>query len=97
MYYATYLHGPIATSLNSVKDLVAETAVMKKFSHPNVLQLLGVSVDSSDDDMFKVILPYMPNGDLRSFLKKNRVEPTNIRDFPNVRKNSEVPYPSNVT
>jgi len=34
--------------------------------------------------MLKVILPYMSNGDLRNFLKKNRVEPTNIRDFPKV-------------
>ena len=74
----------VATSLSSTKELVAETAIMKKFSHPNVLQLLGVCVDSSDDDMFKVILPYMPNGDLRSFLRKNRVEPSNIHDFPNV-------------
>ena len=61
---------------------------MKNFSHPNVLQLLGVCVDSSDDDMFKVILPYMPNGDLRGFLRKNRVEPTNTHDFPEVCNNA---------
>ena len=59
---------------------------MKNFSHPNVLQLLGVCVDlnNKDGSMLKVILPYMSNGDLRNFLKKNRVEPTNIRDFPKV-------------
>ncbi|XP_065909298.1 tyrosine-protein kinase receptor UFO-like isoform X2 [Dysidea avara] len=71
-----------SSRLDSLKELVAETAIMKNFSHPNVLQLLGVCVDSSDDDMFKVILPYMPNGDLRGFLRKNRVEPTNTHDFP---------------
>ena len=64
-----------------------ETAIMKNFCHPNVLQLLGVCVDSGDDDVFEVILPYMPNGDLRSFLRNNRVETTNTHDFPKVYKN----------
>ena len=60
---------------------------MKNFNHPNVLQLLGVCVDINNDDgsMLKVILPFMSNGDLRSFLKKNRVEQNDIRQFPKVK------------
>ena len=50
-------------------ELVAETAIMKIFDHPNVLQLLGICVDNNDDDMLRAVLPYMANGDLRNFLK----------------------------
>ena len=59
---------------------------MKNFDHSNVLQLLGVCVDISNDDgnMLKVILPFMSNGDLRSFLRMNRVEQNDIKHFPKV-------------
>ena len=59
---------------------------MKNFNHPNVLQLLGVCVDINHDNgsMLKVILPFMSNGDLRSFLRKNRVEQTDTQHFPKV-------------
>lgn len=79
----------VAVSLDSLRDLVAETAVMKNFDHPNVLSLLGVCVDlnNSDGSMLKVILPFMENGDLRSFLRKNRVEKTDIKHFPKVEVN----------
>ena len=54
---------------------------MKRFNHPNVLPLLGVCVDCNDDDVFKIILPFMANGDLRSFLRSNRAEPRNMDEF----------------
>ena len=54
---------------------------MKAFNHPNVLPLLGVCVDCNDNDVFKIILPFMANGDLRSFLKSNRVELRNTDEF----------------
>ena len=66
-------------------ELVAETATMKIFDHPNVLQLLGVCVDTNDDDMLRAVLPYMANGDLRNFLKQRRVDPANTSEFPKVR------------
>ena len=68
-----------------MEELVAETAIMKILDHPNVLQLLGVCVDSSDDDLLKAILPYMANGDLRNFLKQSRADPANTNEFDNVR------------
>jgi len=75
-----------AVNLGAIKDLIAESTVMKRFDHPNVLPLLGVCVDpdDGDDGVFKVILPFMANGDLRSFLKLNRVEPTNTDQFSDV-------------
>ena len=66
-------------------ELIAETATMKIFDHPNVLQLLGVCVDTNDDDMLRAVLPYMANGDLRNFLKQRRVDPANTSKFPKVR------------
>ena len=66
-------------------ELVAETAIMKIFDHPNVLQLLGVCVDTNGDEMLKAVLPYMANGDLGNFLKQKRIDPMNISEFANVR------------
>ena len=65
-------------------ELVAEAATMKLFHHDNVLQLLGVCVDPNDDKMLKVILPYVPNGDLNNFLKQKRADPANTSEFANV-------------
>jgi len=82
-------------NLSAIRDLVAESTAMKQFDHPNVLPLLGVCVDPDDDDVFKVVLPFMTNGDLRTFLKCNRVEPNKIDEFNNVTK--MLPYDSSHT
>ncbi|XP_065909680.1 tyrosine-protein kinase receptor UFO-like [Dysidea avara] len=68
-------------NVNSIRDLVAESTVMKRLDHPNVLPLLGVCVDPDSDDLFKIILPFMANGDLRSFLKQSREDPTSIEEY----------------
>ena len=70
-----------------MKDLVAESAIMKTFHHPNVLPLLGVCIDYDDEDMLKIILPFMANGDMRTFLKNNRVTPNNTSQYSNVSSN----------
>lgn len=44
---------------------------MLGFDHPNVLKLLGVCFDT-DDNLPLIVLPYMANGDLRSFLMSKR-------------------------
>ena len=74
----------IASSLGAMKDLVAESTIMKTFHHPNVLPLLGVCIDYDDEDVLKVVMPFMSNGDLRNFLKNNRVSPNNIKEYPKV-------------
>ena len=76
-----------AGSLDAMKDLVAESAIMKTFHHPNVLPLLGVCTDYDDEDMLKIILPFMANGDMRTFLKNNRVTPSNTSQYSNVSSN----------
>ena len=43
---------------------------MKSFQHPNVMNLLGVCLDAGPAPY--LILPYMANGNLLSYLKNNR-------------------------
>ncbi|XP_046569526.1 hepatocyte growth factor receptor-like [Haliotis rubra] len=53
-------------------SFVEEALVMKGFDHENVLRLLGISVNQSQQPM--VILPFMANGDLMSFVSKDEKE-----------------------
>ena len=54
---------------------------MLDFDHPNVLRLLGVCFDT-EDQLPVIILPYMANGDLKSFLisKRGDNEPSILPD-----------------
>ncbi|XP_048252880.1 hepatocyte growth factor receptor-like [Haliotis rufescens] len=53
-------------------SFVEEALVMKEFDHENVLQLLGISVSESQQPM--VVLPFMANGDLLSFVSDDAKE-----------------------
>ena len=74
----------IAGSLDAIKDLMTESTIMKTFHHPNVLPLLGVCIDYDNEDVLKIVIPFMVNGDLKKFLKNNRVAPNNIHEYPKV-------------
>lgn len=54
----------------SVKDLLKECAKMMKFDHPNVLKLRGVCLDGGPAPY--IIMPFIVNGSLLSYLKENR-------------------------
>ena len=55
-----------------VENFVQEGIIMKNFNHPHVLSLLGLCLGYRKEPM--VILPFMANGDLRTFVKdKSRV------------------------
>ena len=43
---------------------------MKEFDHPNVLNLKGVCLDGGPVPY--IIMPFMTNGSLQSYLKENR-------------------------
>ena len=43
---------------------------MKELGHPNVMNLLGVCVDAGPTPY--IVLPYMANGDLLSYIRKQR-------------------------
>jgi len=58
-----------------VENFVQEGIIMKNFNHPHVLSLLGLCLGYRKEPM--VILPFMANGDLRTFVKdKSRVRIT---------------------
>ena len=49
-----------------------ESLLMKDFQHRNVMGLLGVCLDAGPAPY--LVLPYMANGDLLSYLKAHREE-----------------------
>ena len=59
-----------ACSLKDVNELMEESLKMKALSHPNILNLIGVSIDAGDSPY--IVMPYMANGSLLSYLRKER-------------------------
>ena len=55
---------------NTVRDMLKECAKMYNFSHSNVLTLRGVCLDGGPAPY--IIMPFMANGSLLAYLKKNR-------------------------
>ena len=53
-----------------VRNLLKECAKMKEFDHPNVLRLVGVCMDGGPAPY--IVMPFMFNGSLLSYLKKDR-------------------------
>ena len=52
---------------------------MKKFKHDNVMTLIGVCIDSDGSPM--VVLPYMDNGDLLSYMRKHNPDMAKLLKF----------------
>ena len=53
-----------------MRDMLKECSNMDKFNHPNVLTLIGVCLDGGPAPF--IIMPFMANGSLLDYLKKNR-------------------------
>ena len=58
------------SSASDISELLDESLKMKAFSHPNILNLIGVCVDGGPAPY--VVMPYMEKGSLLHFLKKER-------------------------
>ena len=56
---------------------------MKKMEHINVLSLLGVCLDT-EDGLPYIILPYMDNGELKTFLYSKKTTSGSILTHPEV-------------
>ncbi|XP_065909295.1 tyrosine-protein kinase Mer-like [Dysidea avara] len=67
--------------LSETTDFMSESTIMAYFDHPNVLSMVGLCVDV-DFLSIDIVLPFMSNGDLRAFLKSQRVEQGNVSTFP---------------
>ncbi len=57
-------------SPKDVDDLLKESEKMMVFDHPNVLSLIGVCVDAGKAPY--LVMPYMANGSLLSYLRNER-------------------------
>ena len=54
----------------TVRELMKECSKMHKFDHPNVLTLKGVCLDGGPAPF--IIMPFMANGSLLTYLHKKR-------------------------
>lgn len=61
-------------NIASMHEFLYEANRMKEFSHSNVLSLIGVAWDPVWKAM--VLLPYMKNGDLKSYISNEKNRPT---------------------
>ncbi|KAL5014848.1 hypothetical protein ScPMuIL_009118 [Solemya velum] len=61
-----------------IQAFLKEALIMKDFHHPNVLTLIGICLQM--DDMPLVILPFMKHGDLLTYIRDERNNPT-IKDL----------------
>ena len=62
-----------------VDDFIQEALQMRSFDHPNVMQLIGICWTLDDPKNSPriaplIVIPYMELGDLKNFLRKNRIE-----------------------
>ena len=53
-----------------VQSMLSEISQMKELSHPNVMSLVGVCINTAQGP--SIIMPYMANGSLLDYLKKER-------------------------
>ena len=58
-------------SRTDMEQFFEECFLMKDFNHPNVVELIGMCLDSPDGYPL-MILPLFPNGDLKIYLQKSR-------------------------
>ena len=53
-----------------IDKIIEESLKMRKFKHPHVMGLIGVCLDAGPAPY--IVMPYMANGSLLSYLKKER-------------------------
>ena len=64
-------------------NFIEECIVISKLDHPNILSLIGVSINSVDATLH-MIMPFMDNGDVKSYLKSKRGDTIEVDHFPKV-------------
>ncbi len=61
----------ISKNRTALEDVEKEIAIMKKLNHPNVVNLIEVLDDPSNDKLY-IIMEYVMNGSLMRKLNKSR-------------------------
>ncbi len=65
------------SSYSDMKGFLMESALMSTFDHPHVLGLVGICLDSEKRSPY-LVLPFMENGDLKSYLRDLRGNDTTL-------------------
>ena len=56
----------------SIEAFLREGMIMHEFSHEHILTLIGVAIGSNGLPM--IVLPYMPNGNLKTYITKPNLQ-----------------------
>ena len=64
--------------MNDVHNMTDEILKMKHFDHPNVMTMIGVCVSIGGGPA--IVMPYMENGSLLSYLRKDKKDITTSDD-----------------
>ena len=56
---------------------------MKDFHHPHILGLLGVCFNAPDGNPY-IVLPFMANGSVKTYLKEKRAHVLDVNSIPMV-------------
>ena len=84
-FYNDYYFNLVVDFNDNPTSFLNECVFMKKLNHPNVLLLLGMCIESDHASGLPfMILPFMINGDLKSYLKSKRIRPACIDQLPEV-------------
>lgn len=67
-YYIEILAGSFTK--DDTENLIKESILIYKFDHPNVISLIGLCLDAAPSPY--IILPFMENGSLLSYIKNSR-------------------------
>ncbi len=71
MYNACCMHMCIGLfSVSDVQGMVCEVNKMQEFHNPHVMSLIGVCLDAGPG--VAIVMPYMANGSLLDYLKRER-------------------------
>ena len=70
-------------SREQLSAFLAESLIMKDFHHPHILGLLGVCFDAPDGSPY-IVLPFMANGSVKTYLKQKRAHVLDVNSFPKV-------------
>ena len=84
-----FLTGFISES--GVQELLSECVIMKNFNNLHVMSLKGVCLDGGP--VLYIVLPYMANGSLQSYLKKQRHNLVVVKDSNIEKEDSQVSLP----
>ncbi|XP_054708065.1 hepatocyte growth factor receptor-like [Uloborus diversus] len=76
------LHNSVSSPAQDVDAFLQEGLMMKDFQHDNVLSLVGVCFFEGERRSPVVVIPYMHNGDLHSYIRDEGNTPT-VKDLLN--------------